>query len=355
MMLLGCGGTSSPPAPVDVAVAPVPVSAEAPPPSEPPPPPPSPCGEVPPVPAALPEPDRPETCGAPPVALEASVATDLKTRFQPASPGITLGVKLRCDGLDAPVDTVTFAHGAGHGFNLSLYRFSRDDERFVVRGMRYQEGGYIKRPPKLTLVEGEVPSVDVDAVIAQARLALSADLTEVVPPPPPGTLGLRGFSSSSHDFHIAVELRTQRHRRQGRFSGYAGSSTQLKYLGLRLIEDALQPWLSKLTELDREPNDEDRALFADHFLHEAPHFDDDFNWWVKERYVAMAKTVGSRALIVPLVSRLKNQDDRSTKDTTDDALAAMLTITGWDGAERNNPDPAREHRIDAYRRVCRRD
>ncbi|MEZ4442200.1 MAG: hypothetical protein R3B72_24110 [Polyangiaceae bacterium] len=71
-------------------------------------------------------------------------------------------------------------------------------------------------------------------------------------------------------------------------------------------------------------------IFASFFAAEAPHFDDQFNWWVKERYTALAEPLGTPALVPLLVERLKPGTDRSTSDTRDDALDALAKLLGAD-------------------------
>jgi hypothetical protein len=202
------------------------------------------------------------------------------------------------------------------------------------------------------VVESTAPAADVDDALSYVRAALGATLKEVEPKLPPGQISLGGFSTSSNDFHVGIRLRTQTHQRGWRFTGYDGSSDQEVHLPLKIARKRLAPLIENLEPRARPVSDADRAVFADHFLWERPHFDDDFNWWVKERYVTMARTAGSRPLILGLVSLLRAGDDRSTQDTTRDALAALAAITGWNARDAKEDTERVEQAIADYRREC---
>lgn len=313
----------------------------------------SPCGVVPPSPLRLSAPPPDPDCIYPDV-VERQATANIAARYHLSQKGSRVDVSFACDGLADPIDTITLAEGAGHGFSLDLYTFTRDGEHFLIRGQRFLAHRNTRPGPALKMVEGQVTTPRFEAALRKARVALNATPKEVVPPPPPGTLTLGSLSSSSHDFHVAIGLRTATHQRRWRYSGYSGTRGQDTYLPLQVARDALRELVRELPSLDRLPDERDRTVFAHHFLGEHPYFDDDFNWWVKERYVAMARSLGTRRLVEPLLGLVRQGDERSTTDTTDDAMAALEAITGWDGGtNEGKPSLDRDARMQAYLDACR--
>ena len=74
--------------------------------------------------------------------------------------------------------------------------------------------------------------------------------------------------------------------------------------------------------------------FCKRFNSAAPHFDDQFYWWVKERYVDLARYLGTSATVRGLLTRLAtSKPGRSESDTRANAVDALARITGWDARE----------------------
>ena len=291
--------------------------------------------------AQLPEGESPATCEPRDAVLRQAAAAELTKRYRPRRPGSTLRIDHDCDGLGARIERLDWAFGAGHGFNLSLVRFERRGDDYLAWRLDYRElSSTSTLPPPPTVAVGRLPASEVERAIAGVRAALTSRLVEVEPQAPPGViLGLSGFSSS-RDFHSAIELADGDRRKSYRFTGYESSTHQDTYLPLLLAETHLRPLLERLALRDDPIDDGDRVTFASFFAAEAPHFDDPFNWWVKERYVALAEPFGTPALVPLLVERLRPGSDRSTSDTRNDALDALAKLLGADP----RLDPAGEPR-----------
>jgi hypothetical protein len=117
------------------------------------------------------------------------------------------------------------------------------------------------------------------------------------------------------------------------YTGYAGSGSQETYLGLEIAMEALSP-ITAVAMAGVDPTPEDRDLFAARFRAAVPHFDDEYGWWVMERYVGLARFLGTPATISGLLTRLAIKGtDRSKVDARADAIAALAYITGWDARE----------------------
>jgi hypothetical protein len=182
------------------------------------------------------------------------------------------------------------------------------------------------------------------------RAAMTATVKEVLPPKKPGeTFGMSG-SFSSRDFHLVLRLVDDDGRVvEKRFTGYQTSSDQDRYLGLEIAHAALEP----MWQLEPDPalaaDDDDRAFFAASFAAAVPHFDEDFSWWVMERYVDLARFLGTRAVIGGLLTRLTVTDkaNRSKVDARTDALDALAKITGWDARKGKSVEAAAKAYLDA--------
>ena len=114
-------------------------------------------------------------------------------------------------------------------------------------------------------------------------------------------------------------------------------------------------WRSRyLDKLDGRSVNE-RDVFVTRFLAAAPHFYEDFGWWVRERYVRLAGRFGTTALVPALLEDLRRGlvevdarraaydkapalDDAAKKEQTKSAAQARLTssvnavvrLTGFD-------------------------
>lgn len=273
---------------------------------------------------------KPVACHKPGTAREKVLAPLIAKDFQPEHDKGTAEVKFSCDGLGAQITEIVVETGSGHGGTLSMWRAKlRPDGAFDVRGLHHKGASLGSRDTMdVGVMAGVVRLPDLDT----ARAATSSTIREVFPPPPPDTIGASSFGMSSNDFHLLIRFTDADGRvLERQYTGYESTGQQGAYLGLRVAEDALAP-ITALTPSEPAIGAVDRALFAERFTAATAHFDDEFYWWVKESFVEMANSVGSRATIPGLVSRLHVTDanDRSQIDTRKNALAALAAITGWD-------------------------
>lgn len=269
-------------------------------------------------------------CHRPPTALAKQLEVEIAKDFVVTESGGKPKITFPCDGLGAVIDDIVFETGSGHGGTLSVYRAHRRGDSYDIRGVAITGNGSSPRP--------NVPfhryTGRVTLDIAKLRAATTATITEVVPQRRPGETAGSMSSFSSNDFHVLIRLTDSEGRVvERRYTGYQNSSDQSRFLGLAVAEQAMsavvdgptQPVPANLIEL------EDRALFSDRFNAAVPHFDDAFYWWVMERYVDLARSLGTPKVIGGLLTRLtvKDPQDRSQVDARADALQALANITGW--------------------------
>lgn len=307
--------------------------------------PPSRCGQPSPPPAALVAPLVDASCRVKESKLHKELSKQLRRRFE-LDPEFKLVIDFTCDGLPNAIDAFTFSRGAGHGHNLELYGFTRSAADFDVRRMSYQ---LRSRGEQVEVASARLPSAKLDAALRKARVALGARMktVRIIEEQGTGSAGL-----SSYDFHLAIRLRHQDKEKSWRFTGYESSLAQEDFLALQLAAKQLAPLLEAIEFVPRAITTEDRKVFAAHFNKEAAYFHRDFNWWVKERLVAMSRSLGSRALLHSLLSAAENGSGRSEADTRRDVLTAVATITGWDATAMHADDATGETALADYKREC---
>jgi len=263
------------------------------------------------------------TCHRAPAAIEKTIRDAITKEFDPTHDGGKASVTFGCDGLGKTIREIVIETGSGHGGSLGMWRATRAaDGAYDVRGITNS-----RDEPPFTLVGGSTAAPDLETV----RAAVTAKVKEVWPPPPKGMIGGMRFGSSSNDFHVLVRLTdTDGRVVERRFTGYAGSGDQDTYLGINVALEALSP-ITILPATGAALTDADRALFAERFAAAVPHFDDEFSWWVMERFVDLARFVGDRTTIPGLLTRMTvTKPDRSKVDARTAAIDALAKITGWD-------------------------
>jgi hypothetical protein len=311
---------------------------------------------------ARPVPPPPAQCANVPSALAASLRRTMESRYRPYVQNARLDVTFACDPLDDPIEELVFERGAGHGFSLQLWRFQRrrDGSAYDVRAIGYAldaraNGGGV--PEGYVLGSGVVGARELRTRLDLVRATLLATLTEVEPPLPPGAMHGFSTSASSHDFHLLLRLRDAAGRElAGRYTGYESTGeSQRLHLPLEIAAEEIEPLLEPVDLAAGAATDEDRAFFAERFNDTIGRFDDDFHWWVTERYVSMARGLGSPLLVPGLLGRLRvaSEDDRSTVDARADALEALARITGWDArADERGAARSATEAAEAYRQAC---
>jgi hypothetical protein len=288
-------------------------------------------------------------CHRAPSKLQGPLTKAITKGFQVTDTGGKPRVKFPCDGLGAQIEEIVVETGKGHGGTLGFYRARRNGASYDVRGIAFHGASMIHQPasPPFERVTGTV-ALDLE----QIRAAMAAVVTEVVPPRKPGEAQGMSASFSSHDFHILIRLQDSDGRvLERRYTGYESSDHQNEFLGLMVAEQALAP-ITSLATTKTAVDADDRALFAERFNAAVPQFNDTFSWWVMERYVELARYLGTPKVIAGLLTRMtvKDPNDRSQVDARRDALEALATITGWDARKGGVSE---EHAATAYLASCR--
>jgi hypothetical protein len=306
-----------------------------------------------PAPVSRVTPRKAAPCHRAPREIAAALRAELDGRYLRGFANSTLQVTFPCDGLGPVIREIVIETGEGHGGSLELWRATRGTRGYDVRGIVYQGGSLTQSARPHAIATGTVAHQALE--LERVRAALVAKPREVRPRPARGVVDSPSWTLSSRDFHVVIRLVDDAGRvLERRYTGYAGSDGQDVYLGPELALEALAP-ITQLSASPLAPGDPDRALFAERFLAAAPHFDDEYAWWVMERMVDLSRALGSRALIPALLTRLVvDEPTRSRVDARRDAVDALARITGWDA--RGGPAGARSSDEDAaaaYLAACR--
>lgn len=271
-------------------------------------------------------------CRMPTVAIRDTITVAIAKRFMPEQENGKPVLSFACDGLGARVTEIVIELGTGHGGSLSMWRARLDaTDTYQVHGLVYRGASRIRPVPQppFQQVTGSISLATLEPRLAVVRAALASTLKEVAPPPPPNSYS--GTSHSSHDFRVLVRLTDDEGRiREATYTGYQTSDAQDRFLAVELAAEELLP-ITTLAPAVGPVTAADRDLFADRFNGAVPHFEDKFFWWVMERYVDLARSVGTRAVLPGLLTRVRDTGtDRPAVDARADAVEAIAMITGWD-------------------------
>ncbi len=285
---------------------------------------------------------------------EARIARDLKKEFKPTAKGSRVEVSFGCDPLTFDVHQIHLEVGYGHGGHLALWRLQRakdDDKEYQVLGIvhRLTGGGYEKYTYEVAsrfearIGTGSVDAKVVDAALLKARPAMTARIRELQPPPS-GGLSMSSFTSSGNFHHAIQILDSMPHVLEGRHTGYPSSGDQARYLGLVRAMGDLRPLIDKIEPQVAEPTPDQRKYFAERFVAASPRFEDEYAWWVRDRYVKLAGKLGGPELVPILLdvlrARLAEVQKAKPEGGADgrlvDTVSALAGVTGWDA--RFNPD-----------------
>ena len=268
-------------------------------------------------------------CKRPNAKLAGAISAEITKRYHPEQGGKP-EIKFPCDGLGARIHEIVVETGGGHGGSFELWRATRrSDGTYDARGIIYRRA-MTTHPKVVTPIQQASGVVELPA-LDKVRAAMTATVRERVPPRKPGEIGSWSSSGSSHDFHIVLRLVDDEGRVvERRYTGYASSGSQDSYLGLQIAEAALAP-ITSLAPSTAAADADDKRFFAASFNAAVRFFDEPFSWWVMERYVDMARFLGTPAVIGGLLTRLTvtKPGDRSQTDAREDAVDALAKITGW--------------------------
>ncbi len=239
-----------------------------------------------------------------------------------------LVIDFGCDAAHGPVREIVFEQGSGHGGTLELTRLRTGSDHYAAT--RISSAHY--SGARLEVEHSQLSASALDAALAGARVAMLAKPHVVPVFDPASGIGGGSFSFSSNDFHLGLVITDDGGRSNARsFTGYDSSSEQTEIVPMRLATVPIQKLLSAATWTLAKPDDDDRTFFTERLL---VTLSAEPYWWVRERYLANAKALATRAAVPALSAQVLRPiaDGASGSDVRSRELAieALATLTGWD-------------------------
>lgn len=329
-------------------------------------------------PQALPAPAPPPAdaqCRSFPRKLTRRIEKAARKKWSLAFSDATLDVMFGCDAFGDDLGELIFERGWGHGFSLGLYRIRPlDDDSYEVTWLRY---GPFGTPPAqdtdetptawesaatdgATMQTAIIPADRIEPTLLEIRAAMQLHIHEnKPPPPPPGTIRLGNVGISSANFLSAYRFVDSAGLGQQDFwAGSQSSAEQERWVPMAIVERVFARFVyaDDIAPLfvERVPTDADRDFFAERFANARDRGDDYGYWYVRERLLGMARTLGdarlvpdlldllvlpggysedrSRGVVVDILVRLLGHDVRYAADgserSVDDAAKALLSDCG---------------------------
>lgn len=284
-------------------------------------------------------------------AEEKRIRPILLKRFHPTVTGGTVEVAFGCDPVSSDPTEIVVETGSGHGGSLSVWWI-----RSKIAGGDFEVTQFVRSSVwapydkydytvadrfKAQTLRGTLSASTVEKVFKRAMPALTATFRELQPPPEPNSVHGMSMSSSSHDFHAAVSVTNGYRRLARRFTGYEGSGGQDEYLGINLALESIRPMLEQVKTVEAPIDEAERAFFVQHVRSIAPRFYDQFNWWVRERYLHLAARFDAKDLIPYVMDDLRHGLEEVAKmpeaeraeraiNTLGDSINGMVRLTGFD-------------------------
>ncbi len=295
-------------------------------------------------------------CRAPPAKEWRVLQAEVRKRWHRSWPDGRLQIDRGCDRLDPQITSLVLESSAGHGGSLSLASFARrPDGDYELVSLEYN---HYQRPqakdPKdpyqqdsagtLAVFHRRMPAATMAPLLVRLRAAAQLEIAEHEPPPKPGAMTGSGVGTS-HDYHVALRMIDRRGRGVQRyFAGYEGSGEQQRdgvpmaivqdTVSALLYDDAFQASLTPVGLDDPAA----RALFARVFWQAHARGPDFGSWYVKERLLGMAASLGSDQHVPALLGPLQPTTDAPRLRSTALAINAIAAITGFD--RRRDPSGA---------------
>ncbi len=281
----------------------------------------------------------------------ARAESELRKRFDTslATPS-KLVIDFGCDAAYPTIDEVVFEDGSGHGGTLRIVRFQRAGSSFAVRTI--SSSHYYQ--PSLTVGSGTIPASRLDALVARARVQMVARPHLIELSRDDGSGGILGGSFSSNDFHLRLALKDAEGRMTDRaFTGYESSESQEERLPMELASEPIIATINALPTIPGTIGDDDRQFFSARFISTMQGTRGATAWWVRERYIALASTLGTVDTIPVLVHEAVESVDVAGKERRRELIFdTVRAITGWDprqaedGTERTPDEAVRELAIE---------
>lgn len=353
--LAGCVHASTEP-PREVAVAPTPTivpvvsPAETTPPQPPPPEPLPPCiykAEPPALPPVLKQP-KTGTCRRAPPAITRAMNAEIHKQWLREWPTGRLEIRPGCDRLAPALASVVIEQNHGHGGSVSLLRLSRrpdgDHDLVLIEYNHYYRMDTMTaagaRP--IDIHHAKIAAATVAPLLARLRAAAHVEIQEHEPPPD-SNAAMMGHGSSN-DYQVALQLADDRgHGVKRAFVGYSGSGPEqadgvplaiaAETVDLFLADPTLRATFTAVGTDDPAARD----LFARVFWAVQARQEGDAAWYVRERLIAMAASLGSAQHIPALLALLREPPGRPGEDRMlVSAIDALTAITAYD--RRRDPD-----------------
>ncbi|MBV1858186.1 MAG: hypothetical protein KUG77_07225, partial [Nannocystaceae bacterium] len=231
----------------------------------------------------------------------------------------TLEVTFACDAFGDDLGELIFERSWGHGFSLGLYRVRPQDEHtYEVTWLRYGPYGtpvdhdpdHPAGPWELAARNGAtvqtalIGADRVEPALLQLRALMQLQLREVQPPPSDADGSSLRLSGSTTDFHTAYRFVDSAGLGQQDFwAGYQRSDEQEQWVPLALAERVFADVVhaDDVVFVERVPTAADREFFAERFATARDRGDDFGFWYVRERTLSMARTLGDPPLVPDLL------------------------------------------------------
>jgi hypothetical protein len=120
---------------------------------------------------------------------------------------------------------------------------------------------------------------------------------------------------------------------EGRYTGPVSSNGQDKRVPVEAAMENVQAIVTTPQWQYNAPVPDDiRQFFEQRFIANMSHFDDEWAWWVGERFVELAQHTGTKALVPSLLHLLKDPSQKGASGgrTRGYAVEALVALTGWD-------------------------
>jgi len=219
--------------------------------------------------------------------------------------------------------------GGGHGFTLGWVRLRPSKDGVDVLSIRLKEE---RKPYNSTWPLDTAPVVVQSARMkTEAYKALLQDLA-VVNAATVKETEKRESVSSSLDFWVHTRLTADKKTLLDlNWAGYWGSANECKFAKPQAAMTLAREAVESLDFKDHKLTDNDRAWASDKFTRDWKVMqDDDFAWWVRERYLIMIGVIGDAAALPTLRDLLSSQSKDSHDRKPYYAINAVTRLTKKD-------------------------
>jgi hypothetical protein len=215
--------------------------------------------------------------------------------------------------------------GYGHGGSLDWLRFRPGKDRVDVLTIQFDEGWHpykSKWPPDRAPVTVEHAVMQTDAYAALLRDLAIVDSATLKPADDLAA----GFSSG--DFWVQARLVADKKALLDlEWAGYAVPQDEVKYAKAKAAVDVARVAVHWLNFQPHTLTDEERAWLSAKFVRDWKKFkDEEFHWWVRERYIETIGVVGDKTVLPSLRDILASAPPKAGKRDPSDERCVYLAI-----------------------------